>query len=84
MERDTSQDLTYEDRMFVKTQMWRKPVDTRDPKAEWDGETIMGFTEGPVSQEERDAELEKFDQKMKKDAAKRPIIDPEPLFTVEQ
>jgi NADH dehydrogenase (ubiquinone) 1 alpha subcomplex subunit 5 len=82
--RDDSEDLTFEDRLFVKAQMWRKPVDIRDTKAEWDGETIMAFTEGPLSQEERDAEVSKFDRKMDKDVSKRPVIDPEPLFTVEQ
>jgi NADH dehydrogenase (ubiquinone) 1 alpha subcomplex subunit 5 len=82
--RDDSADLRWEDRLFVRAQMWRKEVDVRDPKAEWDGETVMGLTEGSLTQEERDAEMSKFEKNMEKDHAKHPVIEPEPLFTVEQ
>jgi NADH dehydrogenase (ubiquinone) 1 alpha subcomplex subunit 5 len=82
--RDDSADLRWEDRLFVKAQMWRKEVDVRDPKAEWDGEEVMGLTEGPLTQEERDEEMARFEKKTERDHSRHPVIEPEPLLTVEQ
>jgi len=77
-------ELTYEDRVFVRAQMWEKEKDLRDPSAEWDGETIWDAEEGAGTQEEKDKEMERWAAKEKQDQARRPIIDPEPLFTVDQ
>jgi NADH dehydrogenase (ubiquinone) 1 alpha subcomplex subunit 5 len=82
--RDDSVDLRWEDRLFVRAQMWRKEVDIRNEKAEWDGEQVMALTEGPMTQEEKDAEMAVLEKKLARDNTRHPVIEPEPLFTVDQ